>query len=74
MLPARNRNSSERRASSRREVGRWVGVVNKAKASCHLWIIGLLACSLRSARVLMFSEILLGVPLVDGASLARARR
>ena len=35
VLPARYKISSERRASSRRAVGRCVGVANKANASCH---------------------------------------
>ena len=73
VLPARKRSSSDRRASSRIEVGRWRAVERRARASCQRWIMGLLACSLWSARV-----AILAVMFICGwreeACLARARR
>lgn len=66
VLPARNSISSERRASSLIEVGRWRGVERRARASCHRCIIGLLACNRRRARFLMLFDISFGEMLLGG--------
>ena len=74
MLPARNKISSESRASSRREVGRWVGVASNANASCHRWMMALLACKRRSMMVLMLVGIVMGSCVAGVTSFAKARR
>lgn len=73
VLPARKRSSSDRRASSRRELGRWRAVERRARASCQRCMMDSLACNLWSARVLML--VVMSVwGWGEGACLARARR
>ena len=73
VLPARKRSSSDRRASSRREVGRWRAVERRARASCQRCAMGLLACNLRSARLLIL-EVMSVCGWREEACVARARR
>ena len=73
VLPARKRISSDRRASSRREAGRWRTVERMARASCQRCMMSLLACNLWSARLLILAVIWV-CGWRDEVCLARARR